>query len=266
MLDRLERKIGKYSIRNLMIYITALNGAVFLLAFLIPDLNLYSKLALIPSLVMKGEVWRLITFLFIPMNSSPIWIVFTLYFYYLIGSALEREWGSFKFNVYYLIGVLGTIGAAFLGGGADAVILNFSLIFAFAYLFPNFQIMLFFFLPVKIKYMAIAYAVLLIISAGFSPVRWLMIIGSVVNFILFFWRDLYYRLKFNKKAHITRQQFKAQIPKLHIMHRCYICGKTDVEDRKMEFRYCCDCDGDYEYCMDHLYNHEHIKEDDSGEA
>ena len=265
-LDKLEKKIGKYSIRNLMLYITTLNGAVFILSYLAPELNLVSRMALVPSLVMKGEVWRLITFLFIPMNSSPIWILFTLYFYFMIGSSLEHEWGSFKFNLYYLIGMLGTIGGAFLGGAGTATFLNLSLIFAFAYLYPNFQLMLFFFFPVKIKYLAILYAGMLVFMFSFSPLYGLLtVLGSAVNFILFFWKDIYYRLRFNQKAYKNKQSFKAQIPKIHVMHRCSICGKTDVEDRNMDFRYCVDCDGDYEYCMDHLYNHEHVREASSTE-
>ncbi len=259
-LDRLERKIGKYSIRNLMLYITTLNGAVFLLSFLVPELNILNKLALVPSLVLEGEVWRLLTFLFIPMNFSPIWILFTLYFYYMIGSTLENEWGSFKFNVYYLVGVLGTIAGAFLGGAGTAEYLNLSLIFAFAFLFPNYEMMLFFFVPVKIKYLAIIYAAFLVFNFGLSPVYGLItVLGSALNFILFFWKDVYYKLRFRQKAQKNRQDFKSKIPKIHVMHRCTVCGKTDVEDRKMDFRYCVDCEGDYEYCMDHLYNHEHVK-------
>ncbi len=259
-LDRLERKIGKYSIRNLMLYITAINGAVYLLNLLVPELNIIYRAMLIPEFVLKGEVWRLITFLFIPMGSSPIWILFTLYFYYLIGSTLEREWGAFKFNVYYLIGILGTIAGAFLGGAGTAEYLNLSLIFAFAFLFPNYEMMLFFFVPIKIKYLAIAYAALLVLSFGLSPLYGLItILGSAVNFIVFFWRDVYYKLRFRRKSQKSRQEFRSKIPKIHVMHRCSVCGKTDVEDKKMEFRYCVDCEGDYEYCMDHLYNHEHVK-------
>jgi hypothetical protein len=259
-LDRLERRFGKYSIKNLMLYITTLNGVVFILSYLLPDSGILYKLMLEPTLVLKGEVWRLVTFLFIPMNSSPIWILFTLYFYYLIGSSLENEWGSFKFNLYYLIGVLGTIAGAFLGGAGTAEYLNLSLIFAFAFLFPNYELMLFFFIPVKIKYLAIVYAALLVLNFSFSPLYGLItVLGSALNFIIFFWKDVYYKLRFRQKAQKNKQEFKAKIPKIHVMHRCTVCGKTDVEDRKMDFRYCMDCEGDYEYCMDHLYNHEHIK-------
>ena len=263
-LDKLEKKIGRYCIKNLMLYITTLNGVVFVLSYLAPELDLVSRMILVPSLVMQGEVWRLITFLFVPMPFSPLWILLTLYFYYMIGTSLEHEWGSFRFNLYYLIGILGTIAGALLDGSGTSWFLNLSLIFAFAYLYPNYQIMLFFFIPVKIKYLAILYAGSLVLMFSFSPLAGLVtILGSAGNFILFFWKDIYYRLRFNRRAYISQQEFKAKIPKIHVMHRCTICGKTDVEDRHMDFRYCVECDGDYEYCMDHLYDHEHVKADAS---
>jgi len=111
-LDRLERKFGRYCIRNLMMYITIMNGVVFILSYVDESHMFMDKLTLIPQLVMKGEVWRLITFIFIPPSTSVFWLLFTLYFYYMIGASLEHEWGSFKFNIYYLVGVLGTIASA----------------------------------------------------------------------------------------------------------------------------------------------------------
>jgi len=259
-IDKLDRKFGKYGIKNLMLYITALNLVVFIMSFF--DRTLISKLMLIPSLVKAGEVWRLITFLFIPVDTSPVWFLFTLYFYYMIGSTLENEWGSFKFTLYYLIGVLGTIAAAFIGGIGSGMFLNLSLIFAFAYLFPNFQLMIFFYIPIKIKYLAIFYVVYLIVTFGSVPLLGLITIGgSVLNFVLFFAGDIIFRLTMGRRVHDNRKHFKQQIPKWVVLHKCTVCGKTEIEDKNMEFRYCVDCDGDHEYCMDHLYTHEHIKND-----
>ena len=186
-----------------MLYITVLNGVVYLLSRVDQEGLFITKLVLIPSLVMQGEVWRLVTFLFIPPSTSPIWILFTLYFYYMIGSTLEHEWGSFKFNIYYLVGVLGTIGAAFLTGGvATAVYLNLSLIFAFSFLFPNFQILIFFILPVKMKYMSLVYAVMLVFSFWSTPLYGFITIGgSVLNFLLFFGKDIMVRLVTGRKVY-----------------------------------------------------------------
>lgn len=264
LIDRLDRKFGKYSIKNLMLYITVLNGVGFILSFLDREGTFIGKLMLIPSLVKAGEVWRLVTFLFVPLNNSPIWFLFTLYFYYMIGSTLENEWGSFRFNIYYLIGVLGTIGAAFIGGVGSATFLNMSLIFAFAYLFPNFQLMMFFFFPVKIKYLAIFYALYLVYTFSFAPlVGFITIGGSVLNFLLFFGKDIIFRLTTGRKVYYKRQSFKEQIPKWIVLHKCEICGRTEIEDKNLEFRYCADCEGDHEYCMDHLYTHEHVKKTDT---
>ncbi len=263
-LNKLERKFGKYAITNLMIYITGINCLVALLTYVLSYTE-YSylfimKLELIPSLIMKGEVWRLVTFLFVPQTTSPFWLLFTLYFYYMIGATLEHEWGSFKFNIYYLVGVLGTIGAAFLGGTGSAMLLNFSLIFAFSYLFPNYQILLFFILPVKMKYLSLFYAILLVFMFGSSPVYGLITItGSALNFILFFGKDLILRVATGRKVYYNKKNFQSKIPKDVTIHRCTICGKTEKDDKNLEFRYCADCEGDYEYCMEHLYTHEHVK-------
>lgn len=248
-----------------MMYIVALNAAVALVSYVFSYTQaahvIIMKLILIPQLVLEGEVWRLITFLFIPETASPIWLLFTLYFYYMIGSSLEREWGSFKYNIYYLAGVLGTIGAAFiLQMPMTATYLNLSLIFAFAYLFPNFQIVMFFILPVKIKYLAIAYAVLLVMSFRSAPIYGLLTIaGSMANFLLFFGKDIITRIATGRKAYYSRKSFEAKIPKDIVMHRCSVCGRTERDDKNLEFRYCVDCDGDFEYCMDHLYTHVHVK-------
>ena len=141
-INKLERKYRRYAISNLMTYIIALNAAVYVINLLIPQSNLYAKLALNPAMILRGEIWRLITFLFLPPSSSPIFIVFVLYFYYLVGSNLEYQWGSFRFNIYYLIGVLSTIAASFISyaitgfGLVSPEHLNLSLFLAFAHLFP----------------------------------------------------------------------------------------------------------------------------------
>lgn len=257
-LDRLERKFGRFAIRDLMKYIVVLNGIVYLL-MMSRQGAVVGKLALIPAFVMVGEVWRLVTYIFIPPAASPIFIFFVLYFYYMIGSALEQTWGSFRFNLYYFLGMLGTTVAAFITGGfATATYLNLSLFLAFARLYPNFEILLFFFLPVKVKYLAwlnwafIAYTVLV------SPLPYkIFAIVSILNYLLFFGRTTVRNVNNRRRAHTYRKQ--TQSPKS--IHKCTICGITEEDNPDMEFRYCSKCEGDYEYCMDHLRNHEHIKQD-----
>lgn len=208
-LDKLERKFGRYAIKNLMMYIIALNMAVYLVMLTDRTGWVMSKLTLIPSLVLKGEVWRLITYIFIPPESSMLFIFFVLYFYYLIGTSLEQQWGSFKFNIYYLIGMLGTTIAAFItGSGATGVYLNLSLFLAFAYLYPNFEVLLFFFIPIKVKYLGwlnlvfIGYSVLTEPLPGKAAA-----LASIINFIVFFGKDFIDFVKRKWQVYRNRKRF-----------------------------------------------------------
>ena len=189
-LNKLERRLKGACIHNLMLYIVLGMLAIYLIDFLRPGLALSSHLYLDMGLVAQGQVWRLITFIFLPPATSIFWLAFSLYFYYLIGSALEGQWGSFKFNIFYLVGILGSILSALLTGYASNTYLNLSLFFAFAILYPDFQMMLFFFIPIKIKYLAILDAVLFLwqfIMGGWS-VR-ISILFALANVALFFLGD-----------------------------------------------------------------------------
>ncbi|MGI6537659.1 MAG: rhomboid family intramembrane serine protease [Caldicoprobacterales bacterium] len=207
---KLERKFSRYAIRDLMTYIVVINAVVYVLEMLVPQSNLFMKFYLNPSLVMRGEIWRLITFLFLPPTMHPIWTIFALYFYYLVGSNLENQWGSFRFNLYYLIGVICTIIASFIGKGTVTTEhLNLSLFLAFAYLFPNFEVLLFFFIPVKIKYIAYLNWAFIVFSLIFNPLPMkLAAIASVVNFFIFFWSDLFTNLKLRRQTYKNRKRFK----------------------------------------------------------
>lgn len=211
-LDRLERKFGRFAIKGLMIYVTTGNLAVFILNFLMPSLNLPMKLMLIPSLVLKGEVWRLVTYIFIPPQSSIIFIIFALYFYYMIGNTLEREWGSFKLTVYYLIGMIGTTIASFFTGATSSTYLNLSLFLAFAYLYPNFEILIFFVLPVKIKYLAwLNWAFILYTIIFESLSLKIAAIVSIANYLLFFGSDLIKWINNRRNVYNNRKNFFRQI-------------------------------------------------------
>lgn len=260
LLDNLERKYRRYSISNLMKYIITLNAVFYILSYLSPTIDIESYLTLNPAAILHGEIWRLVTFIFIPPAASPIFILFILYFSYLIGNTLEIEWGSFRFNLYYLLGMIGTIAASFITGQqATAYYLNTSLFFAFAYLFPNFQILLFFILPIKIKWIAwlTAGTFILTFITGSISVK-LVIVGAVLNFFVFFGKDIFLSVRDRTKAKHRKQQFQKQIKEKDYFHKCVVCGITDKDDPNMDFRYCSSCEGHHEYCMNHLKNHEHI--------
>jgi hypothetical protein len=263
-MDRLERRFGRYAVDNLIVYIVGLNGFVYLLTLIEPTGTYVRKLMLVPALVLRGEIWRLITYVFIPPSTSPLWIIFVLHFYYMIGTSLEAEWGSFKFNLYYLIGMLGTTLAAFLSltGATTSVYLNLSLLLAFARMFPDYELLLFFILPLKVKYLAVAEWVFIGFTVLTAPApAKIAALASVINYFVFFGKDILFGLKLGRQSYNKRKEFRGKLIKMPNMHKCTICGITEHDDPDMEFRYCSKCEGDYEYCMKHLKDHEHIRKD-----
>lgn len=270
---KFSRKIRGFYIPNLMLYIVITNALVFFLTQMEGFQNLHNYLALIPAKVMDGEVWRLLTFIFIPQANGVFSLFFFLYLYYMAGSGLEHEWGGFKFNMYYLCGMVVTIIFSFI---VDNVIgfpisalyastfLNLSLFLAFARLYPDMELLLFFILPIKIKYLAlfnwliILYDLFKVISNGQYIIS-LLIIAPVINFLIFFGKDIVVN-GFRRGSSIKRKaEFKAAMPKeKEYFHKCTVCGITDVDDPDMEFRYCSKCSGKHGYCMNHINNHEHL--------
>ena len=212
-LNKLERKFGRYAIPNLMNYIVGMTMAVYIVQYVL-NISAYRYLAFIPDLIMKGQVWRIITFIFIPPASSIITIAFVIYFYYLMGTTLENEWGTFKFNIYYLFGMIGTIIAAFLTGSGTSVYLNLSLFLAFAYLFPDVEILLFFMLPVKVKWIAYLDWAYFIFSLIFGTMSTrIAVTASLINFFIFFGEDLINYIKYQRKYGATRRNFKREMRK-----------------------------------------------------
>ncbi len=190
-----------------------------------------------------------------------IFVVFALYLLYLFGSRLEHEWGSFRFNVFYFTGLIATILAALLGGGeASGWYLNLSIFFAFATMDPDFTLLLFFVIPVKVKYIAWAtwIVVLFAFFAGSLSAK-LLVAASLVNYFGFFGRDMTWRWKARMQSYARRRAFATKITPLQgtSMHRCTICGMTEKDDPRMDFRYCRACGGQHEYCTEHLRAHEH---------
>lgn len=210
-LYKMERKFGKFAIKNLMLHITILNAIVYLVTYIFQEqLNLISYMALVPDLVMQGQVWRLITYVFVPPSGGILFTAIALYFYYFIGISLEHRWGSFKFNVYYLLGIILTAAASMISGyTVVGTFLNLSLFFAFAMLYPNMEILLFFVIPLKVKYLAYFnaafYAYRLI--AG-TPNDRIAIIGSLLNFFIFFGPDIYKFIKLKIKVMKNRSRFR----------------------------------------------------------
>ncbi|MGQ9780618.1 MAG: rhomboid family intramembrane serine protease [Bacillota bacterium] len=259
LLRRLERRFGRYAIRGLMSYIVGGNALVYVFGYLDQGGALLEFLALDPAKVLQGELWRLVSFVFIPPSSSPLFILFVLYFYYLIGTSLEREWGTARFNLYYLAGMVGTILAAFItGGGATAFYLNLSLFLAFARLFPDFEFRLFFVLPVKAKHLAWidwGFLGLSLLTAAWPEKG--AVLASILNFFLFFGGDLPAYLRRRQLVRQNRRRLLKALEATPPKRVCAVCGKTDKSHPWMVFRTCKICGLDLDYCEEHLEDHIH---------
>lgn len=284
-LDKLERKYGKYAVHNLMQYIVGGMAIVFI--FNLMNNGAAALLGFSPKLIASGQVWRLVTFVFVPRTYSPIWIIFSLMIMFFYGRVLEQSWGAFKFNMYYIIGTVGTVVSSFIvefvTGGIYPVnnyYLYMTLLLAVAQVIPDYEIRIYFILPVKLKYLGYVYGGILLLeflSGGFATK--ITILFSTANFLIFFGPGIYKKLKrlLQKKKY---QQGNKPIPKNAVrrrsssngkakngqviqvaFHCCEVCGKTEVDDPNLEFRYCSKCDGRHEYCTDHIFNHEHITKD-----
>ena len=286
-LDKLERKFGRYAIPNLMYYIIILYAAGFVLNLVNPSFY-YQYLSLNASAILHGQIWRIVTFIIQPPSTSLIFIIFALYLYFMIGQQLERAWGAFRCNLYFFSGmifhVIAAIIAYLLTGISfqmDTWYLNMSLFFAFAALYPDLQFLLFFVIPIKAKYLALIdglYFVYAIVQA-FLPAYGGSVYGiyykanalaavvSILNFLIFFLNSrnarAYSPRQMKRKKEFQRKVRHAQRPvntyANGAKHRCAVCGRTELDDPKLEFRYCSKCNGNYEYCQDHLFTHTHVK-------
>lgn len=191
---KLENKFGKYYIPNLMKTILIGMAIVYIVNLATSQNNpLIAYLSLYREPILQGQIWRLVTFIFVPVSQSPIWFVISLYLYYSIGQMLESSWGGFKFNLYFLIGMLGAIIVAFITGGSNNNLLFFSLFLAFATAAPDNVFYLFMIIPLKAKWLAIAYAVLEIYTIFSTSngilsalIALLFALVGLINYILFF--------------------------------------------------------------------------------
>lgn len=281
-LNKMERKFGKYAIRNLTKYIilTYIVGYVLLLISSYSSFNVLSWLTMNPGAIMRGQVWRLVTWVLMPPGSLDVFTIIMLICYYQLGSILERTWGAFLYNVYIFFGLIMTVIGAFImyfAGGAlliempggmlfSTYYVSLSIFLGFAMTFPDQQMLFMFIIPIKIKYLAlvdVVYLVYNMIQGGW--VSRVMIICSLASTILFFLGTRNYQ-RFNPKERKRKKDFtkamgygQARGGGRVAKHKCAICGRTELDDPNLEFRFCSKCNGNYEYCQNHLFTHEHVK-------
>ena len=257
-----------------MKYIVLIHAAVYVLNMFSRGSALYGLLAFSPDLIAQGQVWRLVSFLLLPPSGGPLVVVLYLYFYWFIGTTLEREWGPAKFTLFYFLGGLFTLAAGFilslwgLGSVIDMYYVNMSMFLAFATLYPDLQVLFFFVIPMKVKWLAwldlalFAYQCIRYVSGGLWMLC-LLPLAALLNYLVVFWPELAERLGLFRYRH-SRQTInfkqatkKAQQQKGYL-HKCAVCGKTDTDYPNEEFRYCSKCNGYYCYCSEHIHNPVHI--------
>ena len=270
----------RFGVRNLMLIIVIGTAAVWLLSMMDRSGQLLGLLSFSPTAILHGQIWRLVTFVFVPTNSG-IWLLISLYFYYFVGSVLEREWGAGRFTIFYLSGMLLTIVYGFIVYFAaglpvplSTVYINYSLFFAFATLYPDNMVLLFFFIPLKMKWLAwldaayFAYSILdgLISLPGTLKLLGIMPVIAILNYLLFFGSTLggLFRPRAARRKTVNFQQelhrMKKDAKQKNYMHKCAVCGRTDADYPELEFRYCSRCAGYHCFCQDHINNHVHFTE------
>lgn len=204
--DRLERRFGRYAIPNLTAVLLACQAAVWAVTWFV-NANIYQMLTLTRSGVFDGQIWRLLTFLAVPTDFSVMGFLLTAYLYWFIGTALEQHWGDFQYMLYLLLGTVGCIAAALLTGSCGNTYLYASLFLAFAVRFPDVQLLLFFILPIRVKWLGIADGVLLLLAfVGGSGAEKLRILLSLLGFAVFFGPELWRRCA----AWVRRERWRRQ--------------------------------------------------------
>lgn len=298
-MSKFEKRFGKYAIPNLTLILIGCYIVGYLMKLINPSTQFLSYLTLDPERILHGHVWRLFTWLIVPPDTFDIFTLIMLYFYYSIGTAVERTIGTFQYNVYIFTGILLTVVGSFLcygllvydpfrfvpgymqlywavyGTSTDLATyaalngalfystyyINLSIFMAFAIYYPNMQVLLMFLIPVKVKWIGILDLILMGYSFYTGNIFTKFAVGAaLVNVLIFFLRTRNLS-HLHPKEIKRRQEFKAQVkvrPQV-TRHKCAICGQTEQTGPDLEFRFCSKCNGNYEYCQEHLFTHEHVQ-------
>ena len=275
-------------ISNLMLYITLGSALVYVMSMIDESATLYYALCFDRNLILQGQVWRLFSYVFTYDGGNVIWTAVGLLCYFSLGRAMENVWGTCRFNLFYLTGVvMMDIFCMLFGGYANISYLNMSLFLGYATLYPNAQFLLFFIIPVKAWIFALIdlaitlYNVILLTAMGAIPYN-LFPLVAIANYFLFFGKDVvnvipmswqvnFRRLFKKKKSYAPKSTGTVPFPtagsyrattasvKAPYTHKCTVCGRTDVTNPELEFRYCSRCNGYHCYCEEHISNHTHVE-------
>ena len=275
LVERFAYRHPRFGIPNLMRYICIGNVGFWILGVLLRNTVLLSYITFDAQAILHGQVWRLISFMFYPISESMIFALLAFYFYYWMGSTLEQYWGTVQFNIYILLGWLFTVLYGFLvyfiTGSSPQITgyyLYMSMFFAFATLFPDMQVMLFMIIPIKMKWLALVdalyFAAVILLGMPSFPQNLLPLV-AVLNYFVFFGAELWSRLPRRASAetvNFRRESARIRREQKHELyrHKCAVCGRTDVSNPELEFRYCSRCAGYHCFCQEHINNHIHFTE------
>jgi hypothetical protein len=264
-LDKLERSLGRFAIHGLSLYLVI--GQAFVALATIAGLLGPARLVFIPRLALAGQWWRPFTFILEPTGLGTgvmaiVSLVFGWWIFYFMGTALEGAWGAFRFNLFLLTGYLLTVGLSFLvpDWPVSYTFLAGSVFLVFARLNPDVAFLIFFILPVKVRWLGIA--AWLLYAFQFVTGSWadrVQIGAAIANVVLFCGREVWLEAGLRtRRAAISRA---APPPRAGTgaqpRHRCRTCGKTDLTHPQLDFRYCSKCADDACYCPEHIFSHEH---------
>lgn len=267
LIDRFCAKHPRFGIPNLAMYI-AIGQALVGIADLIMDGWLTAAMIFLSPLILRGQVWRLVTFILVPLEENPFYLLLSCYVIYWTGQMLEREWGTVKFTLFYLSGVLLSILGGMLLGTIDIYYIHLSFFLVIATLYSEMQVLFMFVVPVKMKWLALLDVGFILLNAvRFGPFVLLIALPSFINYFIFTWPVWSMKLGFVRRRadpqvinfkKVQKQAQKKARETGGYLHKCAVCGLTDEDDPNMEFRYCSKCDGYYCYCANHINNHIHI--------
>ena len=287
-------------IPNLMLWIVLGNILVYVYGLISGENILHTAMCFDMDLILRGQVWRLFSYIFLNAYDygQIVFMLLAMMFYYNMGRTLEAVWGTLRFNLYYLCGVVLIDIAGVLGWlispqtmhYISATYLNLSLFLAVATLTPNQRILLFFFIPVRMKWLAffdliisllpLMEALLMMLPLyGFS---WSLVfyalfpLVAILNYFLFLGKDVrnvlpdWMNRKRPKNYRTTAQtppkpdpqwanNYRSSTGERPYRHKCTVCGRTDTNCPGLEFRYCSKCKGYFCYCIDHINNHNHVQ-------
>ena len=274
-----------WGIPNLMLYITLGSALVYIFSMVTENYFLYEWLSFDRGLILQGQVWRLLSYAILMNSGNVFFTLIMLVCYYSIGRAMENVWGTFRFNLFYLSGILiMDIYCMIFNCYADVSYLNLSLFLGYATMYPDAQFVIMFIIPVKAWILGMVNLVIVLLGLLFDQFPYnLFSVLSIANYFLFFGKDVLrvipmsWRVNFSrllrkkprKKAGDVKPipfpsagSYQATVakPKAPYTHRCVVCGRTDVSDPDLEFRYCSRCSGYHCYCQDHINNHTHVEE------